>query len=175
MRHRDHEDDGQEQAGPIARGEGAPARGALRHRTGEAAIRSYSALGEGVAGSANGEDEGGIDRVVLELLAQMADVDVDGLLVLVEGLVVAHQLEQLTPAEDAPGSRGQVTQDLELRGRQADAPVAPLDAPPVEVDDELPMADEPPTGGVGEVAIGATKEGLDAAAAARAGRYGLVM
>ena len=54
-----------------------------------------SALGEGVADTSDRQDERRRRRVVLDLLAQVADVDVDGLLVLVERLVVAQQLEQL--------------------------------------------------------------------------------
>ena len=79
-----------------------------------------SALGEGVADTPHRQDEGGHRRVVLDLLAQMADVDVDGLLVLVERLVVAQELEQLGTRVDPPGSRREVTEDLELGRRQAD-------------------------------------------------------
>src|SRR6266536_6633994 len=53
-----------------------------------------SALGERVADSPDGKDEGRRRGVVLDLLAQMAHVDVDGLLVLVERLVVAEKLER---------------------------------------------------------------------------------
>ena len=62
-------------------------------------------------------------------------MDVDGLLVLVERLVVAQQLEQLAPAEDTAGPAGEVAQDLELGRGQRDAPRAALDAPALEVDD----------------------------------------
>ena len=54
-----------------------------------------SALGEGVADTADRQDERRRGGIVLDLVAQVADVDVDRLLVLVEGLVVAEQLEQL--------------------------------------------------------------------------------
>src|SRR5262245_23084667 len=53
-----------------------------------------SALGEGVADTTDGHDEGRRGRVVLDLVAKMADVDVDRLLVLVERFVVAEQLEE---------------------------------------------------------------------------------
>ncbi len=56
-----------------------------------------------------------------------------------------------------------MAQDLELRGGQADALVATLDASAVEVDDQVAMADEPPAHGIGEVAVGAPQQGLDAA------------
>ena len=57
-----------------------------------------SALGEGVADTPHRQDEGGHRRIVLDLVAQMAHVHVDGLLVLVERLVVAQELEQLANA-----------------------------------------------------------------------------
>ena len=56
-----------------------------------------SALGEGVAGTSNGQHEDRRRWIVLDLLAQVADVDIDRLLVLIERLVVAQQLEQLAP------------------------------------------------------------------------------
>src|SRR5712675_374486 len=54
-----------------------------------------SALGEGVADTPHRQHEHRGRRIVLDLVAQMADVDVDRLLVLIEGLVVAEQLEEL--------------------------------------------------------------------------------
>src|SRR5689334_3478324 len=77
-----------------------------------------SALGELVAGSADGQDELRQRRIVLDLVAQVAHVDVDRLLVLVEGLVVAQQLEQLAAAEHAARALRKVAQDLELGGGQ---------------------------------------------------------
>ena len=77
-----------------------------------------SALGEGVADTAHRQHELRRRGIVLDLLAQVADVDVDRLLVLVQGLVVTEQLEELAPAEDAAGPAGEVAQDLELGGRQ---------------------------------------------------------
>ena len=76
-------------------------------------------------------------------------MDVDGLLVLVERLVVAQQLEQLGAGVDPAGARGEVAQDLELGRGQADPPVAALDAPPLEVDEQVAVADDPATDGVG--------------------------
>src|SRR4029078_11281879 len=87
-----------------------------------------SALGEGVPGAPDGEDERRVARIVLELLAEVAHMDVDGLLVLVERLVVAAQLQQLPAREHPRGALREVAQDLELRGRERDAPVATLDA-----------------------------------------------
>src|SRR5712672_3355200 len=57
-------------------------------------------LGECVAHPSDGQDERGHGRIVLDFVAEMADMDVDRLLVLVEGLVVAQQLEQLRARVD---------------------------------------------------------------------------
>ena len=73
-------------------------------------------------------------------------MDVDRLLVLVERLVVAQELEQLAAGVDAARAAGQVAQDLELGRRQADAAVAALDAPPLEVDQQVAVADDPAAG-----------------------------
>src|SRR5262245_37112343 len=85
-------------------------RAGIRERVAPA----VSALGEGVPDTSDRQDEGRDGGVVLDLVAQVADVDVDGLLVLIERLVVAEQLEQLGSRVDAPRSRGEVAQDLEL-------------------------------------------------------------
>src|SRR5262245_60991260 len=95
-----------------------------------------SALGEGVADTTDREDEARCRRVGLDLLAQMADVDVDRLLVLVERLVVAQQLQELAAGVDPARPRGEMAEDLELGRGQRDASLAALDAPALEVDDE---------------------------------------
>src|SRR6185369_6660614 len=120
-------------------------------------------FGEGVADAADRHDERRNGRVVLDLVAEMADVDVDRLLVLVEGLVVAQELEELAPGVDPTGARGEVAQDLELGRGQADPPIATLDAAPLEVDDEVAVADDPPARGVTEVAVRPPEQGLDPA------------
>src|SRR5206468_8531141 len=74
------------------------------------ASTASSALGEGVADSPHGQDERGRSGVVLDLLAQVADVDVDRLLILVERLVVAEELEQLGPRVDPAGSAGEMAE-----------------------------------------------------------------
>ncbi len=84
--------DGQDQAYP----EAAEERPHEAHQ-------ARSTLREGVAGAADGQDERRIPRIVLQLLAQVADVDVDGLLILVQCLVVADELQQLPPGEDPTG------------------------------------------------------------------------
>src|SRR6476661_3446025 len=116
-----------------------------------------SALGEGVADTSHRQDEDGRRRVVLDLVAQVADVHVDGLLVLVERLVVAQQLEQLATGVDTAGSGREMAQDLELGRREADAPGPTLHAATLQVDDEILVADDPAAGGVREVAVRPTE------------------
>src|SRR5579862_6841355 len=120
-----------------------------------------SALGKRIADAPDGLHEGGMRRVVLELVPEVADVDVDRLLVLVEGLVVAEQVEQLGPRVDPAGAAREVAEDLELGRGQADPPIAALDAPPVEIDDEVAVADHAAADRVGQIAIGASQVGLD--------------
>src|SRR5688500_17486056 len=62
-----------------------------------------SALGECVADTSNRQDKRGGRGIVLDLVAKVADMDVDRLLVLVESLVVAQELEQLAAGIDAAG------------------------------------------------------------------------
>src|SRR3954453_5995886 len=114
---------------------------------------SSSALGEGVTDTTHRQDEGRRRRIVLDLVAQVGHMHVDGLLILVEGLVVAQQLEQLGPGVDAPRSRGEVAQDLELCRGQAHAPRAALDAPTLEVDQEVAVADHAATDRIRQVAV----------------------
>ena len=69
-----------------------------------------------------------------------------------------------------------MAQDVELGGGEVDAPLAALDAPTLEVDDQVLVADDPAALGVGEVAVGAPQEGLDAAhQLAQAERLGQVV
>ena len=75
------------------------------------------ALGERVPDATDRLDERGPGGVVLDLVAQVADVDVDRLLVLVERLVVAEELQELGSGVDAAGPAGEVAQDLELGRR----------------------------------------------------------
>src|SRR5829696_2853264 len=91
----------------------------------------------------------------------MADVDIDRLLVLVEGLVVAEQLEELAPRVDPARARREMAEDLELRRREADPPVAALDAPTLQVDDEVAVADHPAAGRIAEIAVRPAQERLD--------------
>src|SRR4029079_8360963 len=116
-----------------------------RRRRGRPMRRSEtsSALGECVADTSDRQDERGCARVVLDLVAQMAHVDVDGLLVLVERLVVAQELEQLAARVHPAGARRQMAQDLEFSGGRPPPPVATLDTTPLEVDEEVAMPDDP--------------------------------
>src|SRR3712207_9228544 len=61
----------------------------------------------------HGEDQLGVARVLLELLAQVADVDVDRARVAVGG-VAPDALEQHRAAEHAAGVARQGGEDLEL-------------------------------------------------------------
>src|SRR4249919_284682 len=85
-------------------------RGKSRRRPFGRLVRASgrSALGEGVADTSHRQDEGRRCGVVLDLVAQVAHVHVDGLLVLVERLVVAQQLEQLRAGIDPSRARGEV-------------------------------------------------------------------
>src|SRR4029078_8388694 len=105
--------------------------------------RGASALGEGVTDTAHPQEERGRGRVVLDLVPEVAHVDVDRLLVLVERLVVAEQLEQLRTGVDATGPRREVAEDLDFRGRQADSPVAAMATPSLHVDHEVAVTDHP--------------------------------
>src|SRR5215218_7697467 len=122
-----------------------------------------SALGELVAGATHGEHELRQRRIVLDLVAQVAHVDVDRLLVLVERLVVAQQLEELAPAEHAPRPAREMAEDLELRRGEADPARAPLDASPFKIDHEVPVPDHAAPGRVREVAVRAPEERPDPA------------
>src|SRR5664280_939487 len=122
-----------------------------------------SALDERVPDSPHGQDEDRRRRVVLDLLAKVADVDVDRLLVLVERLVVPQELQQLAPRVDAPGAGGEMPQDLELGRREVDLAACALDAPALQVDEEVVVAQDAPAPGIGEVAVGAPEQRLDPA------------
>src|SRR3954447_26689713 len=133
-----------------------------RRAAGASIVRS-SALGKGVTDPADGLDEDRPARIVLDLVAQVAHVDVDRLLVLIEGLVVAEQVEQLGAGVDPAGSAGQVAEDLELGWREADPAIPPLDAAAIEIDDQVVMPQHTTARGIGQVAVRPSQEGLDAA------------
>src|SRR5215217_4391504 len=74
-------------------------------------------VAEAVADAAHCEDVLGLLGVGLELLAQMADVDVDRPWIAV-GRVSPHAREQHVAREHAPGGRGERAEDLELHERR---------------------------------------------------------
>src|SRR4051794_20863579 len=112
-------------------------RGTSRRSSFEGRPPAASALGERVTDTAHRHDEGRRRGIVLDLVPQVADVDVDRLLVLIERLVVAEQLEQLRSRVDAAGPRCKVTQDLELGRSEADPPLATLDPSALEIDHQV--------------------------------------
>src|SRR5947207_9113173 len=121
------------------------------------------ALGEGVPDAPDGHDERRRRGIILDLVAEVADVDVDRLLVLIERLVVAEQLEELAAGVDPPRARREMAEDLELGRGEADPPIASLNAASFEVDHEIAVADDPASRGVAEIAVRSTQEGLDPA------------
>ena len=76
----------------------------------------------------------------LELLAQMADVDVDGARVAV-GAVAPDRAQQVVAAVDALAIAHQRVQQLELRERQRDRPAVTLDLARPGVERERPDAE----------------------------------
>src|SRR5687768_17272123 len=70
-------------------------RGSKLERSGLA--RPGSVFGEGIADAPDGPDVARLRGIGLDLIADVADVDVDRSLVLLEGVVVVpHQLQQLS-------------------------------------------------------------------------------
>ncbi len=81
---------------------------------------------EPIAGAAHGEDQLGLAGVALDLLAQVAHVDVDRPRLAVVG-AAADALEQLPAAEDDAGIAREERQELELDEGELDRRVAHLD------------------------------------------------
>src|ERR1035437_8833735 len=130
----------------------------LRFRPGDT-----SALREGVPRAADRQDEPRAGWIVFQLLAQVADVDVDRLFVLVQRLVIADELQQLAAGGDAAGLAGEGAQYLQLGAGQGDAPAAALDAPPLQIYQQVAVAEQAASAGIGQIAVGPPKQGLDAA------------
>ena len=81
-------------------------------------------------------------------------MDVDRLLVLVERLVVAQQLEQLASAcRRGPGREARWRRISNSVGVRLIRRVAALDAPALEVDEQVAVADDPAADRVGQVAV----------------------
>src|SRR5512145_2572619 len=81
---------------------------------------------EAIPGAAHGEDQLGIARVALDLLAQVADVDVDRARLPVVG-AAPQALQQLAPGEHDARARREHHQHLELDERQLHWLAASLD------------------------------------------------
>src|SRR5262245_36070333 len=125
---------------------------------------------EAVAHPAHGEEKLGVFRVLLQLLAQVADVDVYGARIAVLG-IAPDVLEQRLAAEHAAGRARQRGEDLELDVGDADLLRAQGDHAPLEVDLQLAavegllvgrLRDHPraPQGGLDAAAELAHREGL---------------
>src|SRR3954451_12080151 len=97
-------------------------------------------LPEQVTDPAHGEEELGLFGVALELLAQMADVHVDGSGIAVLG-VPPDVLEQRLAGENPTGRAGERTEDLELDIGDADLLLAQGDHAAAEVDLEVALVD----------------------------------
>src|SRR6185312_8654667 len=97
-------------------------------------------LDEAVADAAHGEEELWLLRVALQLLPQMADVDVDGARVAVLG-VAPDVLEQRLAAEHPAGRAGERAEDLELDVGDADLLAGEGDEAAVEVDRQVRVDD----------------------------------
>src|SRR6186997_2537146 len=100
-------------------------------------------LPEPVADPAHGEQVLRLLRVLLQLLAQVADVDVDGARVAVVG-VAPDVLEQGLAGEDAPRRTRERAEDLELDVGDFDLLGVEGDHAAVEVDRQLVARDRAP-------------------------------
>ena len=88
---------------------------------------------------------------------------IDRLLVLVQGFIVAQELEQLRAGVDTTRTARQMAQDLELGRSKADPALATLNASSLEVDEQVMVADYPAARGVGQIAIRPSQQRLDPA------------
>src|SRR6266516_2386464 len=119
-------------------------------------------LPELVADAAHREEELGLLRVALELLAQVADVDVDRARIAVLG-VPPDVLEQRLAAEHAAGAVGEGAEDLELDVGQLHLIAAQGHHAAAEVDRQLAAVDRTVRGQLADHAR-APQHRLDAAA-----------
>src|SRR5205085_8224151 len=93
----------------------------------------HLSVSEVVPDPAYREDQLGLPRIPLDLLAQVANVYVDGTRIAVRG-VPPEALEQHGPAEHAAGRTRQDREDLELDVGELHLPAAHLDLALAEVD-----------------------------------------
>ena len=118
---------------------------------------------EAVAGAPDGDDVARIGRVVLDLLAQPADVDGDGAAVAV---AAPDELEQVLAAEHLPWMLDEHLEQLELAGGHPHRPAGDAHLVRGEVDLE-PAEAEPRRGAA---CAGAAQDRLDAGDDLRRGR-----
>src|SRR5262245_29941059 len=112
-------------------------------------------ISEPVTHASHREEVLRLARVALELLAQVADMDVDRARVAVGG-VAPDLLEQHLAGHHAARGAGERREDLELHVGQPDLRATSADGPALEVDLEVAGADRP-------VAARAATEHLDSA------------
>src|SRR5688500_9297597 len=123
---------------PTAATATAKTSSASRVRMSRRATRAPSVFGvaEAVPDAAHGEQVLGVLGVLLDLLAQVADVDVDRPRV-AEGRVAPDPGQQHLAREDPAGVAGERLEDLELDVRRLDVLVADLDGALGEVHPQL--------------------------------------
>ena len=97
-------------------------------------LRSGFIIAEAVADAAHGEDELGLARIALELLAQVAHVDVDRPRLAVVGAAPERLQQHLAACRRGPGWAASVAQELELHVGELDRLAVALHGPPGEID-----------------------------------------
>src|SRR3989442_6212075 len=122
-----------------------------------------SVFAERIADPSHRLDVARLGGIGLDLVADVADVDVDGALICFERLVVAHQLQELGSRVDAARLGSEVAQQVELGGRQADPLAVARHPATLHVDDQIATAQGAPGLGIGQLAVRAAQQRLDAA------------
>src|SRR5207245_8905513 len=90
-------------------------------------------LGEGIPDPTQRHDVARRGGIRLDLFADVTDVDVDGSLVLLKRVVVAHELEQLSPGVRPARAAREVPEQVEFGGGEADAIAVARHAAAIEV------------------------------------------
>src|SRR5829696_10086130 len=104
------------------------------------ATAAGSCVPEAVADAAHGQDQLRSLRLLLELFAQVADVDVDRARVAVGG-IAPYALEKHRAAEHSPRAASQRREHLELDVGEPHGLVAHLDLTAIEVDAQVAVLD----------------------------------
>src|SRR3954462_6993314 len=120
---------------------------------------TVSLLPEPVPRPAHREDQAWLLGLLLELLAQVADVDVDRARVAV-GAVAPDRAQELLAGEELAGALHEAGQDLELRERHAHRRAGDGDLPRALVDRDRPDRYD----ALDDAPLGAAQHGADAAA-----------